>query len=92
MTARSESSALTLASSVRAHDGGGGGMPVVGTIEVERRRVTKDGRIKLKLALLGVRVDKCGICLSQFKERESAALGPTCQHGCVLFFFFLPLG
>lgn len=59
----------------------GEGMPFVGQVEIERRRVTKDGRTKLKLMLLGVRVDKCGICLSQFKEGERAALGPTCQHG-----------
>lgn len=84
VTARSEVSVRTNASAsgtqlarTLAQDG----MPVVGKIEVERKRVTKDGRTKLKLALLGVRVDKCGICLSQFKEDESAALGPTCQHG-----------
>lgn len=52
----------------------------LGRIEIERRRVTKDGRVKLKLLLLGVVVDRCGICLSQFKERELAGLGPSCQH------------
>lgn len=50
-----------------------------GRIEVLRRRVTKDGRKKLKLALLGVVVDKCGICISQFKEGKEAALLP-CKH------------
>jgi hypothetical protein len=50
-----------------------------GRIEVLRRRVTKDGRKKLKLALLGVVVDKCGICLSQFREEVGASLLP-CQH------------
>ncbi|CAL1698728.1 unnamed protein product [Somion occarium] len=54
--------------------------PLVGSIEVARRRVTKDGRVKLKLVLLGVAVDKCGICLSQFKENEMAGLLPGCQH------------
>ncbi|TFY53377.1 hypothetical protein EVJ58_g9483 [Rhodofomes roseus] len=54
--------------------------PLVGRIEVERRRITKDGRVKLKLTLLGVVVDKCGICLSQFKDEELAALAPMCQH------------
>ena len=41
-----------------------------GTVEVVRRRVTRDGRIKLKLSLLGVAVDRCQICLAQFKDRE----------------------
>ena len=54
--------------------------PLIGRIEVERRRVTKDGRVKLKLTLLGIVVDKCGICLSQFKNEELAALAPVCQH------------
>jgi len=52
-----------------------------GLIEVQRRRVTKEGRVKLKLALLGVRlgVDKCGICLTQFKEGALASL-LQCHH------------
>ncbi|CAE6456662.1 unnamed protein product [Rhizoctonia solani] len=41
----------------------------VGLIEIQRRRVMKDGRVKLKLSLMGVGVDKCGICLTQFKVR-----------------------
>ncbi|KZT69741.1 hypothetical protein DAEQUDRAFT_726410 [Daedalea quercina L-15889] len=54
--------------------------PLIGRIEVERRRVTKDGRVKLKLTLLGIVVDKCGICLSQFRDEELAVLAPVCQH------------
>ncbi|OSX61355.1 hypothetical protein POSPLADRAFT_1058267 [Postia placenta MAD-698-R-SB12] len=54
--------------------------PLIGVVEIERRRVLKDGRTKLKISLLGVVVEKCGICLSQFKEGETAALGPDCQH------------
>jgi hypothetical protein len=57
--------------------------PFVAKIEVQRRRVTKDGRVKLKLSLLGVSVAKCGVCLSQFKDAEWAALGATCQHASV---------
>jgi hypothetical protein len=53
---------------------------LLGKIELDRRRVTKDGRVKLKLSLLGTTVDRCGICLSQFKEGELATLGATCQH------------
>ncbi|KZT24845.1 hypothetical protein NEOLEDRAFT_1178924 [Neolentinus lepideus HHB14362 ss-1] len=55
-------------------------MPLLGRIDVDRRRVTKDGRVKLKLSLAGVSVDKCGICLSQFKDAEWAAIGAECQH------------
>ncbi|KAI0040303.1 hypothetical protein FA95DRAFT_1566516 [Auriscalpium vulgare] len=55
--------------------------PPVGRVEVARRRVTKDGRVKLKLTLLGVAVDRCAICQCQFKDKESAALGTACQHG-----------
>ncbi|KAI0747210.1 hypothetical protein C8Q80DRAFT_1105804, partial [Daedaleopsis nitida] len=55
-------------------------VPFTGAIEVRRRRVLKDGRVKLKLALLGVPVDRCGVCLSQFRREESAALTPVCKH------------
>ncbi|KAH7905952.1 hypothetical protein BJ138DRAFT_1016970, partial [Hygrophoropsis aurantiaca] len=51
-----------------------------GKVEVERRRVTRDGRVKLKLSLLGLVVDKCSICLSQFRDKESGVLGAKCQH------------
>ncbi|KAF7360238.1 RING-type domain-containing protein [Mycena venus] len=36
---------------------------LTGAVEVQRRRTTKDGRVKLKLALLGIAVDRCGICI-----------------------------
>ena len=45
-----------------------------------RRRVLKDGRVKLKLSLLGVSVDRCGVCMSQFRRDERAALTPECKH------------
>jgi hypothetical protein len=57
--------------------------PFVGRVEVKRRRVMKDGRVKLKLSLLGVAVNNCGVCLSQFRNEEWAALGPRCQHSFV---------
>lgn len=57
--------------------------PFVGRVEVRRRRVMKDGRVKLKLSLLGVAIDNCGVCLSQFRDSEWAALGPRCQHSYV---------
>ena len=55
-------------------------VPFTGKIEVTRRRVLKDGRVKLKLSLLGVAVDKCGVCMSQFRRDERAALTPVCKH------------
>ena len=54
----------------------------VGKIEILRRRVLKDGRVKVKLSLLGVTVDKCSICLSQFKDDDWASL-TGCQHAYV---------
>jgi len=52
----------------------------IGNVEVERRRVTRDGRTKLKLSLLGVPVERCSICFSQFRADQSAAVLPNCTH------------
>ncbi|KAF8186889.1 hypothetical protein K438DRAFT_2019609 [Mycena galopus ATCC 62051] len=52
---------------------------LTGVIEVQRRRTTKDGRVKLKLAVLGIAVDRCGICMTQFKKAESARLSEKCN-------------
>ncbi|KAH7098358.1 hypothetical protein BKA62DRAFT_622729, partial [Auriculariales sp. MPI-PUGE-AT-0066] len=51
-----------------------------GIIEVQRRRVTNDGRVKLKLALMGTSVDRCGTCLSQFRAGEKAVMIQPCSH------------
>ena len=51
-----------------------------GRVEVVRRQVTRSGRVKLKLVLRGAAVDRCVMCETQFRECESAALGPRCQH------------
>ncbi|KAK7044796.1 RING-type domain-containing protein [Favolaschia claudopus] len=53
---------------------------LTGAVEVQRRRTTKDGRVKLKLALLGIAVDRCGICMTQFKKAERARLSERCKH------------
>lgn len=42
----------------------------------------KDGRVKLKLVLMGTAVDRCGICLTQFKEGDCGAVGEKCRHSC----------
>src|ERR1700733_11777901 len=55
-------------------------IPLLGDVEVERRRKTKDGRIKLKLVLLDSPVDKCGMCLTQFGGNNAASLGSICRH------------
>jgi len=55
-------------------------IPLVAPIEVQRRRKLKDGRMKLKLRLMGVSVNNCGICLMQFKEKEMGVLTPKCRH------------
>ncbi|PWN23454.1 hypothetical protein BCV69DRAFT_310909 [Microstroma glucosiphilum] len=52
----------------------------LGIVEVEKRRVTKEGKTKTKLACLGVRVDRCGICLGQFKEGQGAYVLGGCLH------------
>jgi len=56
------------------------GVPLISQIEVQRRRKLKDGRVKLKLRLMGVPVNSCGICLMQFKDKEIGALTPKCRH------------
>jgi len=51
----------------------------VAPVQVERRRITRDGRKKLKLSLMGVVVDRCSVCMSQFKQQELGVLLP-CHH------------
>ncbi|KAH7887134.1 hypothetical protein F5I97DRAFT_1807577, partial [Phlebopus sp. FC_14] len=52
----------------------------IGNVELERRRVTRDGRVKLKMSLLGVTVERCAICMSQFKHGDRGILGAKCNH------------
>ncbi|KAH8835668.1 hypothetical protein DL96DRAFT_75672 [Flagelloscypha sp. PMI_526] len=51
-----------------------------GEVQQTRRRVLKDRRVKLKLTLFGDSIDKCGICLSQFKAEEAATRVIRCKH------------
>lgn len=46
--------------------------------------MTSDGRVKLKLSLLGVNVQKCTICLSRFKSGDHGVLGAKCRHAYVI--------
>jgi len=52
----------------------------LGQVQVVRRRVTRSGRVKLKLVLLGTTVDRCVVCKIQFRDNDSAALSMRCQH------------
>ncbi|KAK8850395.1 hypothetical protein IAR55_004313 [Kwoniella newhampshirensis] len=62
-----------------------------GLINVDSRRTTPQGKVKLKLSLLGVRVSKCPICLSQFRGGEKGIMLPSCGHSghesCVMRWF-----
>ena len=51
----------------------------VARVELERRRVSAAGKVKQKLSVTGVRVDRCGICLQQFREGQLACIFP-CVH------------
>ncbi|TFK73389.1 hypothetical protein BDN72DRAFT_761830 [Pluteus cervinus] len=51
-----------------------------GHIDVHRRRTLRDGRVKLKISLCDVAVDKCGLCMKQFRQGEPAELNTICRH------------
>ena len=51
-----------------------------GPISIDSKRTTKEGKVKLKLSLLGVRVSKCPICLTQYRANERGVLLPECGH------------
>lgn len=51
----------------------------VGRVEVESRRVSRSGKVKQKLSVVGIRVDRCGICLVQFRADQMACIFP-CVH------------
>ncbi|TYJ55619.1 hypothetical protein B9479_003651 [Cryptococcus floricola] len=51
-----------------------------GIVSVDSRRTTPQGKVKLKLSLLGVRVAKCPVCLSQFRGGDKGVLVPGCGH------------
>jgi len=40
-------------------------MSLTGRVEVQRRRITADGHIKLKMNMFGVSISRYGICISQ---------------------------
>ncbi|GAA5982161.1 hypothetical protein JCM10908_004763 [Rhodotorula pacifica] len=52
----------------------------VARVECERRRVTKSGKVKSKLSVVGVRCVDCAICLARFKVDQFAVVLPDCLH------------
>lgn len=56
----------------------------VGRVELEHRRVTASGQVRVRLSVAGIRVDRCGICLEQFREGQHACILP-CFHMYVLY-------
>ncbi|BGP31716.1 hypothetical protein JCM10296v2_003490 [Rhodotorula toruloides] len=52
----------------------------VARVECERRRVTKSGKVKSKLSVVGVRCVDCAICLARFKVDQFAVVLPECLH------------
>lgn len=52
----------------------------VALVELERRRVDKQGRVKMKLSVVGVRCTDCSVCLSRFKVGDRAVVLPKCLH------------
>lgn len=51
----------------------------VGRVEVESRRVTSAGRVRVRLSVAGIRVERCSVCLEQFKGGQKACILP-CLH------------
>lgn len=51
----------------------------VGRVEVVSRRVTSAGRVRVRLSVAGIRVERCSICLEQFKGGQQACILP-CLH------------
>lgn len=51
----------------------------VGRVELESRRVTSAGRVRVRLSVAGIRVERCSVCLEQFKGGQKACILP-CLH------------
>ncbi|KAM0748226.1 hypothetical protein T439DRAFT_328205 [Meredithblackwellia eburnea MCA 4105] len=49
-------------------------------VELIRRRVDKNGKVKQKLSVVGVRCVDCMICLSRLRVGEMASSLPRCLH------------
>ncbi|GAC95230.1 hypothetical protein PHSY_002805 [Pseudozyma hubeiensis SY62] len=52
----------------------------VAVVECDSRRVTRDGKVKQKLSCVGVRVERCGVCLGQYRVGERCVVLPRCGH------------
>lgn len=54
----------------------------VGRVELVSRRVTSAGRVRVRMSVAGIRVERCSVCLEQFKGGQQACILP-CLHMCV---------
>lgn len=66
----------------------------VAPVELVRRRVDKQGRVKQKLSVVGVRCIDCAVCMSRFRVADLGVALPRCLHVSVKFplsFIFLDL-
>ncbi|BGP07697.1 hypothetical protein JCM10049v2_003537 [Rhodotorula toruloides] len=61
----------------------------VARVECERRRVTKSGKVKSKLSVVGVRCVDCAICLARFKVDQFAVVLPDFHENCIRSWFRL---
>jgi len=52
----------------------GSNMSLTGRVEVQRRRITTDGHIKLKMNMFGTPVSQRKICISQLKEDQHGSM------------------
>ena len=52
----------------------GSNVSLTGRVEVQRRRITTDGRIKLKMNMFGTPVSQRKICISQLKEDQHGSM------------------
>lgn len=52
----------------------------VAPVELVRRRVDKQGRVKQKLSVVGVRCIDCAVCMSRFRVADLGVALPRCLH------------
>lgn len=52
----------------------------VAVVECDSRRITRDGKVKQKLSCVGVRVERCGVCLGQYRVGERCVVLARCGH------------
>lgn len=59
----------------------------VARVELQSRRIDKQGKVKQKLSVVGVRCGDCSVCLGRFRVDQYAVVLPKCLHVYVGYFF-----